>query len=315
MRHQKILVYHDRDLKKYEQLLAEHFSGVRLFCCRDRNTVAICGPQAEIAFVPYDFPQDLFSAMPHLKWVQIMAAGVEHFARNADRFKDIVVTRMLGVDAKYMAEYVLAYLLYFCQRIGQIRDAQREKKWAPFIPDYLHRRTCGIMGLGAVGSIVARKINAMGMRLVSWDLEQKIAPFVDRQYLQNELNGFLAESDFVIVVLPATPRNSNLIGRDVLKSMKKSAYLINISRGELVDDDALLAALKQGDIAGAVIDVARQEPLPADSPLWECPNLIITPHISGIGLPEDMVAFFKENFERYLKKEPLLGVVNLKRGF
>lgn len=315
MPHEKILVYHNRDIEKYERLLGKQLSKAQLFCCHDRNTVVASGPQAEIAFVPYDFPQDLFSALPNLKWVQVMAAGVEQFVQNANQFKNIIVTRMIGVDAKYMAEYVLAYLLYFCQRIGQIFDAQKEKKWEPFIPDYIHRQTCGIMGLGAVGSMVARKIKSMDVRIVSWDLEKKIAPFVDHQYLSNELDDFLEESDFVVVVLPATPKTFNLIDNDVFKSMKNSAYLINISRGELVDENALFAALKHGDIAGAVIDVAIQEPLPEDNPLWECPNLIITPHISGIGLPEDMVAFFKENYQRYIKEEPLLGVVDLKRGF
>lgn len=315
MPNEKILVYHHRDAERYKRLLIKHLSGIQVFSCHNRNTLRVFGPEAEIAFVPYDFPQDLFSALPNLKWVQIMAAGVEHFAQNADRFKDIIVTRMIGVDGKYMAEYVLAYLLYFCQRINRIVDARKEKEWNPFIPEYLHCQTCGIMGLGAIGSIIARKIKFTGMRLVTWDLEKKIAPFVDHQYLKDELNAFLEESDFVIVVLPATPKTLNLIDRDVFKSMKNSAYLINISRGELVDENALFAALMSGDIAGAVIDVAKEEPLTEDNPLWECPNLIITPHISGIGLPEDMVAFFVENLQRYIKEEPLLGVVDLKRGF
>lgn len=315
MSHEKILVYHDRDIEKYERLMSKLLPETQVLSCYNRNTIETFGSEAEIAFVPYDFPQDLFRALPKLKWIQIMAAGVEHFVKNADQFKEIIVTRMIGVDAKYMAEYVLAYMLYFCQRIDQIFDAQKEKNWEPFIPDYIHRKTCGIMGLGAIGSIVARKIKSMGMRLVSWDLEKKIAPFVDYQYLKDELNDFLEESDFVVVALPATPKTFNLIDGDVFKSMKNDAFLINICRGELVDERALLAALKHGDIAGAVIDVTKQEPLPEDNPLWECPNLIITPHISGIGLPEDMVAFFRDNFQRYIKTEPLLGVVDLKRGF
>ena len=128
MPHIKILVYHDRDAKKYERLLLKQLSGIQVFSCHDRNTVEASGSEAEIAFVPYDFPQDLFSALPNLKWIQIMAAGVEHFVQNAGQFKDVFVTRMIGVDAKYMAEYVLAYLLYFCQRIEKIVDAKREKK-------------------------------------------------------------------------------------------------------------------------------------------------------------------------------------------
>jgi len=315
MSHEKILVYHDREVETYERLLIKQLPATQVFSCHNRNSLESFGPEAEIAFVPYDFPQDFFRTMPNLKWIQIMAAGVEYFVQNADQFKDIMVTRMMGVDAKYMAEYVLAYMLYFCQGIDRIFDAQKEKSWEFFIPDYIHRKNCGIMGLGAIGSIVARKIKSMGMRLVSWDLEKKIAPFVDHQYLKDELNDFLEESDFVVVVLPATPKTFNLIDGDVFKSMQNSAYLINICRGDLVDEQALCDALQHGDISGAVIDVTKQEPLPEDNPLWECPNLIITPHISGIGLPEDMVAFFRDNFQRYIKAEPLLGVVDLRRGF
>ncbi|MCX5911036.1 MAG: D-2-hydroxyacid dehydrogenase, partial [Deltaproteobacteria bacterium] len=114
---------------------------------------------------------------------------------------------------------------------------------------------------------------------------------------------------------PATPATKNLAGRDFFKAMKKSAYLINICRGAIVDEDALVEALTSGQIAGAVIDAMKQEPLPEKSPLWDCPNLIVTAHISGPSLPGDMVEIFKENFRRFLRKEPLIGLIDFSRGF
>jgi len=190
-----------------------------------------------------------------------------------------------------------------------------EKKWEFFLPEFIFKKTCGIMGLGAIGSVVAKKSKAAGLRVVSWDLYRREAPFVDKQYIAEELNDFLQEADYVVVILPVTEETANMINRDIFRHMKTNARLINICRGELVDEDALCDALKQGEIAGAVIDVVKDEPLPSDNKLWDCPNLIITPHISGVGLSEDMAVFFEENFKRYIHKEPLAGVVDFQKGF
>jgi phosphoglycerate dehydrogenase-like enzyme len=153
------------------------------------------------------------------------------------------------------------------------------------------------------------------MRVVSWDMVKKDVSVVDRQYGGPELRDFLKEADFVVVTLPATPETTNFVNRDFFKAMKKTAYLINIARGAIVDEGALEDALKTGQIAGAALDVMKQEPLPPDSPLWNCPNLILSAHISGPNLPEEMVEIFKENFQRYLKKEPLKGLIHFERGF
>jgi phosphoglycerate dehydrogenase-like enzyme len=138
---------------------------------------------------------------------------------------------------------------------------------------------------------------------------------VDRQYSAPELRDFLKEPDFIVVTLPATPETASLITRENFRAMKKTAYFINISRGANVDEEALVEALKTNTIAGAVLDVMKQEPPPPESPLWDCPNLIMSAHISGPNLPEEMVEIFKENFRRYLKKEPLIGLINFERGF
>ena len=118
-----------------------------------------------------------------------------------------------------------------------------------------------------------------------------------------------------MVTLPATPDTANFVNREFFNAMKKTAYLINIARGAIVDEEALIEALKTGQISGAVLDVMKQEPPPPESPLWNCPNLILSAHISGPDLPEDMVEVFRENFQRYLKKEPLKGIIDFERGF
>jgi D-2-hydroxyacid dehydrogenase (NADP+) len=311
----KVLFFYPRDLEVYQALLEKHVPEAEFFFCQNREEVEKYASQAEIALVDMSFPQDLFKKIPKLEWVQVMAAGIDNFIKNAEQFKNIPVCRVLGVFGKYMAEYVLAYVLYLSQNISRVVEAQKERRWDHFLMEFIHRKTLGVLGLGYIGSVVAQKAKALGMRTISWDMDKRDVTFIDRQYGAGEIKGFLKEADFVVSTLPATPRTTNLINREAFRAMKKTAYFINISRGAIVDEEALVEALKTGTIAGAVLDVMKQEPPPPESPLWNCPNLILSAHICGPSLPEDMVEIFKENFQRYLKKEPLIGLINFERGF
>ena len=302
-------------LDVYRDLLEENTPEAEFFVCENREEVEKYAPEVEIAFVPHDFPQDLFKRMPKLEWIQVMAAGVEHYIENAEQFRNIPVCRIVGAHGKYMVEYVFAYLLHLSQDITRVLRAQTERQWDPFLPEFIHQKTLGIMGLGAVGTLVAERANGMGMRVISWDTVQRDTPFVHHQYKTYQMEEFLRESDYVLLALPATSRTTNLINRDVFKAMKRSAYLINICRGSVVEEGDLVEALKGNEIAGAILDVVDEEPLPPESKLWNCPNLIISPHISGPSVREDMAEFFKENFRRYLRKEPLVGLVDFERGF
>jgi len=311
----KVLVFDPGCSETYRELLERHIPEAEFLICDNRDELERYAPETEIAFVSRDCPQEVFDRMPKLEWVQILAAGVEPFVQNAKRFKGIPVSRVVGAFGKYMAEYVFAYLLYFSQNIARVLGAQAERKWDPFPTEHIHKRTMGIMGLGAVGTFLAQKAKGMGMKVVGWDLVPKDVSFADHQYEVERIHDFLQAADYVVVTLPATPQTANVINRDFLRAMKKTAYLINISRGALLDEKALVEALKGNEIAGAVLDVVKEEPLSPDSQLWDCPNLIISPHISGPSLPEDMVEVCKENFSRYVKKQPLLGLVDFERGF
>jgi phosphoglycerate dehydrogenase-like enzyme len=311
----KVLFFYSEDMEVYRRLLEKHVPEAEFFFCQNREEVEKYAPQAEIAFVGMSFPQDLFKKMPKLEWVQVMAAGVEKFIQNAEQFKNIPVCRVLGVFGKYMAEYALAYICYFSQDIPRVLKAQREKRWDYFLPQFVYKKTLGVMGLGNMGTAVAQKAKSIGMRVVSWDMVKKDVSIVDHQYGPSELRDFLKEPDFLVVTLPSTPETANFVNRETFRAMKKTAFFINISRGAIVDEEALIEALKTNTIAGAVLDVMKQEPLPPESPLWDCPNLILSAHISGPNLPEEIVEVFKENFQRYLKKEPLKGLINFERGF
>jgi len=315
MAKKKVLFFYPRFVEEYKALLEKNIPEADFMICTNRQEMETYAPEAEIALVGMTFPQDVFKRMPKLEWIQALAAGVEGYIQNAEQFKHIPVCRIAGAFGKYMAEYVLAYVLYFCQNIPRVLKAQREKKWDPFRMEFIHQKTLGVMGLGHIGQVVAQKARDAGMRVVSWDMARAEAPFVERQFGSQEVSGFLKEADFVVLTLPATPATKNMVGRDFFKAMKKTAYLINICRGAIVDEDALVEALTSGQIAGAVIDAMKEEPLPPESPLWDCPNLIVTSHISGPSLPEDMVEIFRENFRRFLRKEPLIGLIDFSRGF
>jgi glyoxylate/hydroxypyruvate reductase A len=315
MAKKKVLFFYPRFVEEYKALLEKEVPEAEFMICTNREEMERYAPEAEIALVGMTFPQDLFKKMVKLEWIQALAAGVESYIQNAEQFKRIPVCRITGAFGKYMAEYVLAYVLYFCQDIPRALKAQREKRWDPFRMEFIHQKTLGVMGLGHIGKAVAQEARDAGMRVVSWDMAPADAPYVERQFGSKEMPGFLEEADFVVLTLPATPATKNLVGRDFFKAMKKTAYLINICRGAIVDEDALVEALRSGQIAGAVIDAMKEEPLPKESLLWDCPNLIVTAHISGPSLPGDMVEIFKENFRRFLKKEPLIGLIDFSRGF
>jgi glyoxylate/hydroxypyruvate reductase A len=315
MARKKVLFFYPRFIEEYQALLEKEIPEAEFMICTNREEMERFAPEAEIALVGMTFPQELFKKMPKLEWVQALAAGVESYIQNADQFKHIPVCRITGAFGKYMAEYVLAYILYFCQNIPRALKAQREKRWDSYRMEFIHQKTLGVMGLGHIGQAVARKARDAGMRVVSWDMARAEAPSVARQFAPREMADFLREADFVVLTLPATPATRNLVGRDFFKAMKKTAYLINICRGAIVDEEALVEALTSGQIAGGIIDAMKEEPLPEKSPLWDCPNLIVTSHISGPSLPGDMVEIFKENFRRFLKKEPLIGLIDFSRGF
>ncbi len=315
MKKKKVLFFYPLYVEEYKALLEKNIPEADFLICTNREEMEKAAPEAEIALVGMTFPLDVFKKMPKLEWIQVMAAGVEGYFKNAEQFKYIPVCRITGAFGKYMAEYVLAYILFFCQDIRRVLRAQQEKKWDHFRMDFIHQKTLGVMGLGHIGRVVAQKAKDAGMKVISWDMAGTEAPYVQRQFGAKEMPAFLKEADFVVLTLPVTPTTRDLANRDFFRSMKKTACLINICRGAIVDENALVEALTSGQIKGAVIDVMKEEPLPPESPLWTCPNLIITPHISGPSLPEDMVEFFRENFRRFQRKEPLIGLLNFSRGF
>jgi phosphoglycerate dehydrogenase-like enzyme len=265
-------------------------------------------------------PEELRRQAPRLRWLQLTSAGVDRAARSGLLGTELKVTSASGLHATPIGEYVLCMMLMFCKGAHRFVRAQGRREWARFMPQELYGKTVGVVGLGHIGTEVARLAKAFGCRVLgirrsvsartSEHTVDELLPPADLPYL-------LSGSDFVVLAVPFTEDTRHLIGEAELRAMKSTAVLINIARGGVVDEAALVRALTEGGIAGAGLDVFGQEPLPAESELWGLENAIMSPHISG-GTEiynKRAVDIFCENLRRYLADETLINLADPERGY
>lgn len=295
----------------------------------DLQVVRATGPEhalAEIADadVFYGFPTaDQVAAARKLRLIQSPGAGVDWIGRVpgvAD--SDVTVTNTRGAHAPSIAEHVFSILLTFTREVRQTLEWQRNHYWGR-VEGYrmLHEvkdGTMGIIGYGAIGHGIARRAVAFEMNVLAVDaFPVQGDEYVSDVWPADRLPDLLAQSDVVVVAVPLTPATRHLIDAAALEQMRPDAYLIAISRGGVVDEGALVAALRDGRIAGAGIDVAETEPLPDDSPLWDAPNLVITPHVAGASGPKERrcVEILRENLVRLANGDELVNVVDKHRGY
>jgi phosphoglycerate dehydrogenase-like enzyme len=261
------------------------------------------------------FPEELLKPASRLQWIQSTLAGVDHIVRSPFLRDEILLTRVGGVFGRFMAEYVLGYLLYLVLRIAYVIENQKKAHWEPFMPGTLEGRVMGILGLGEIGSEIARKAKEFGMKVLGLKRTAGHYPYVDRLFLESQLSEFLPQVDFLVITVPLTPRTQGMIRAQELRLMKRDAYLINIARGAVVREEDLIQALEENWIAGAILDVFEREPLPKESRLWNLKNVIITPHISGPDDPIRVSQVFCENYRRFRAKESLHYLVDKHRGY
>jgi phosphoglycerate dehydrogenase-like enzyme len=256
-----------------------------------------------------------------LRWIQPFSAGMDGWIYPETIERGITITNAAGVFAVHVAEHAFALLLALTRQIPLFIRNQLEHRWGGWHGTQVIEvagGTLGIIGLGGIGTAIAQRGKAFEMRVIAIDpVRTGKLPFVDDLWKPDHLDELLGESDVVMIAAPHTAETNKLMGREQFSMMKRTSYLINISRGKIVDQMALVEALKAGWIAGAGLDVCEEEPLPPESELWEMQNVVITPHIAGGSQRrhERMVSFFCENLRRYLNGEPLLNVVDQKRGF
>jgi phosphoglycerate dehydrogenase-like enzyme len=271
--------------------------------------------EAEIIFGPNTLPLDLMNAATRLKWFQVITAGVDRLAREGLLTRGFTVTKVSGLAAPAIAEYVMGTILMLCKGLHtSVRD-QEAHQWNFRFTAELRGKTCGIVGMGAIGREVARRARPFGMRVIASRRRAapgETDPDCDLLLPHSDLERVLAESDYAVLCIPLTHETAGIIGAKELAAMKPGASLINIARGAVVDQDALIAALRSGALASAALDVVDPEPLPTDSPLWDMPNVILTPHISGAveGYGHRAADIFIANLRRYVNGLPLDNLVD-----
>ncbi|MEA4811554.1 MAG: D-2-hydroxyacid dehydrogenase [Anaerolineaceae bacterium] len=276
--------------------------------------------------------------VPNLKWVQNSMAGVEPLLKSDLAHKPgLLMTSASGTMVEMMGEYTVMAMLMLAHRMPELIQLQRKKEWGSNLsknlqPLDLRGKTVGIVGYGSIGREVARLLQPFGMQILAakknvmeleddgyvpeglGDPEGKL---FTRLYPIEALKGMLSECDHVVIALPHTPETHHLFNKEIFDAMKHGAFLVNVSRGGLIKDEDLIAALKGGKVGAAVLDVFDPEPLPSDSPYWAMPNVIITPHVSGVSndLMDGVVDLLVINLKRYLEGQPLYNRVDGDKGY
>lgn len=262
-------------------------------------------------------PPGLLPTMPKLRWAQAMSAGVEGWLALPDLPSDLALTCARGTHTESMPENIIGAIFHIAKPYGVAVENQKRGKWVHTVAQPLTGKTLGILGLGAIGQEVARIASALGMRVIGTKRRPAPMPNVAEVLPPDRTTDVLAQSDFVLLLLPATTDTENLIDAKRLARMKSTAWLLNFGRGHLIKDDDLIAAVTSKRIAGALLDVFRQEPLPSDHPFWKTDGIIVLPHIGGPHPQRDkfVARLFVDNLRRFLDGAPLKEVVDRTAGY
>jgi phosphoglycerate dehydrogenase-like enzyme len=265
----------------------------------------------------YGAPPGLLPAMPKLRWAQAMMAGVEGWMALPDLPEKLLLTCARGTHKESMPENIIGAVLYVAKPYAAAAESQKQRKWVHSPAQPLTGKTLGILGLGAIGQDVARIAAALGLRVIGTRRRPEPMANVAEVLPAERTPEVLAQADFLLLLLPATRETDNFMNAERLALMKPGAWLLNFGRGHLIKDDDLIAAVKARRIAGAVLDVFRQEPLPAEHPFWTTEGILVLPHIGGPHPQRDKIVarLFVDNLGRYLDGKPLKEVVDRRTGY
>jgi phosphoglycerate dehydrogenase-like enzyme len=316
----KILVHFPFEAQQLEALRQlAHQHGHQLLHAADENAALEAAPQIE-ALLGYFLPS-VCAAAPHLRWIQSFSAGMNDFLFPEIVARDeVVITNMAGLYASQGGEHAWALLLALCRGLHRAVRTQDQRQWQGGPVIEFTGSTMGIIGMGGFGLEILKRARGYDLEVLALDPVRRERPEGVAELhppTKEHLHHLLRRADAVMIACPRLPETYHLIGPAEFACMKPSAYLVNVTRGGIIDEPALAQALREGRLAGAGLDVCEQEPLPADSPLWDAPNLILTPHQAGASQhrPRKTFEFFRDNLARYLAGQPLLNVVDKRRGF
>ena len=310
-----ILVSHHEG-PAYAEALQRRRPAADIILARDEAELTRLLPGADI-LLGFNFPLAAFAQPTQLRWIQVTSAGTEFLSPIRSHLAGIAITNARGIHGAPIAEYVMAAMVMLQSDFPGFARAQSEKQWTRRPVGTLQGRTLGILGLGAIGTDVAVRATAFGMRVRGVSRSGRAVPGCTMARTADRLGEVLPECDFVAVTLPLTDETRGIMDDTAFAAMKRGAYLVNVSRGGVVDERAMIRALSSRRLAGACIDVFETEPLPVDSPLWSMRNVIVTPHVAGMreDYVERLLDLFLGNLDAFEKGAPMINVVDLARGY
>ncbi len=308
-----VLIYHQTRAMEYaRELLKLGYRNIAVASNREEAERLIS--DAEALFC-WRFPLALLDDAEHVQWIQLMGAGVEDIAASPHVKEWMVVTRVTGQFGQPIAEYILAFVLYVVKQLDRFRYQQAGAVWSPFMTETLSSQTLAVAGIGSIGEEIVRLGRAFQMNVIGLSESGRQAHIVDRHYTSGQWEEFAAAADVLVLSLPLTEATREVVNTRILSVMKENAILVNIGRGGLIAENDLIEHMSNRRLRAAILDVFQIEPLPSDSPLWRLPNVYITPHVSGPSSVPEVSRFFFENLQRYMSTQPLLGVVDCRRGY
>ena len=292
----------------------------------DEDFLSRYGPEADVILysgfiggIPF---RQIWRHAKKVKWIHSLSAGIESTLIPEFVSSPVPLTNARGVFAPSLAEFVLLGMLYFYKRVRRLVENQRAHKWDDFLVDWLRGKVMGVVGYGEIGRECARLAKAVGVKIYATrrnPAKSDNDPIVDRMFGTSELHAMLAAVDVVVAAAPLTPETKHMLGRAEFAVMKPGAIVMNVGRGPVIDEAAMIEALQEKRIAGAALDVYEVEPLPTASPLWDMENVLISPHCTDRTTEPDWLdlsaQLFVENFQRFVDGEPLKNVVDKKAGY
>ncbi|MDE0303445.1 MAG: NAD(P)-binding domain-containing protein [Albidovulum sp.] len=289
--------------------LASRLPGVSIYCGIDEAQADV-----RMAAVIVLHP-GVARKLPRLKLVQKLGAGVEGIVRDPELPSDVRITRFSSsIQAESIASYCVAQVLRAVWEIERYRFAEGNCRWQPGPPRWNAEPVVGVLGLGRIGSVVAKRFSSLGLKVIGWSISKKSIQGIECRNSPESLRGLLGECDCIACVLPSTPETRSLFCSETLSMMKAGSLLINVGRGDLIDEKSLVEALERDRPSEAVLDVLPEEPLPASSMLWNNERVFVTPHVSGWKM-DDVVPLIAENYNRLMAGRPLLNEIDRAAGY
>ena len=299
----------------YKQLIEQaRLPGLSIMAFDDPEQAIRNGYDCDLVFGEPSLISHVVKSLPNLKWAQASWAGVEPLLLPNMR-RDYILTNARNVYGLMMAEYVFGYLLMIERRIQLRWQAQLEKKWDDRPSGTLNHKILGLLGVGTIGAYLAATAHHFEMKTYGYTRQSEACKNVDRYFHENSWNSFAANLDYLVCSLPGTTRTIGIVNADRLSALPPRTWLVNIGRGSTIEELALVNALNRGALAGAILDVFREEPLRPDHPLWSTPNTFITYHTAARNYPPDIATIFIKNYTRFRRGKPLLYQVDFEQGY